>query len=144
MTSQLPVFVYGTLLPGERNASVAALGGHFTARPATLAGFRLFDLRPEGYPGIVPGEPGDLVYGVALTYAPADWERALALLDELEGVSETPPLYTRQQVRLTLQDGAGEELEAWVYVYARADRLEQAGVIPVPGGDWRRVYRSEK
>lgn len=135
MVPLLPVFVYGTLLPGERNAQVAARGGHFTARPATLAGFRLLDLRPEGYPGIVPGAASDLVHGAALTYAPADWERALALLDELEGVDETPPLYTRQRVRLTLQ--GGEEVEGWVYVYALSARLEQAGVTPVPGGDWR-------
>ena len=144
MTPLLPVFVYGTLRPGERNAHVAARGGSFTARPATLAGFRLFHLRPEGYPGIVPGAASDLVYGAALTYAPADWEQALTLLDALEGVDETPPLYTRQRVRLTLEGGAvgsgplgsREEVEGWVYVYACAGRLSQSGVTPLPGGDW--------
>ena len=137
MVPLLPVFVYGTLLPGERNVQVAARGGPFTARPATLAGFRLFDLRPDGYPGIVPGEAGDLVHGAALTYAPADWDRALTLLDELEGVAETPPLYTRQRVRLTLE--GGEEVEGWTYVYALSERLGQVGATLLPGGDWREL-----
>lgn len=137
MVPLLPVFVYGTLLPGERNAHIAAQGGEFTVCPATLRGFRLFDLRPEGYPGIVPGEAGDLIHGALLTYAPADWERALALLDELEGVDETPPVYSREQVRLTLANGEG--VSAWVYVFALADRLRQTGAVLVPGGDWRGV-----
>ncbi|ANC72415.1 gamma-glutamylcyclotransferase family protein [Deinococcus radiodurans] len=137
MVPLLPVFVYGTLLPGERNAHIAAQGGEFTVRPATLRGFRLFDLRPESYPGIVPGAADDLIHGALLTYGPADWEQALALLDELEGVDEMPPVYTREQVRLTLE--GGETLTAWVYVYALADRLRQTGAVLVPEGDWRGV-----
>ena len=81
MVPLLPVFVYGTLLPGERNAHIAAQGGEFTVRPATLRGFRLFDLRPEGYPGIVPGAANYLVQGALFTYAPADWVRGVAFRD---------------------------------------------------------------
>ncbi|EYB67150.1 hypothetical protein DEIPH_ctg051orf0065 [Deinococcus phoenicis] len=131
------VFVYGTLMPGERNASVAAQGGRFEASAAHLAGFRLLHLTPEGYPGILPGDPGEEVRGHALTYAAGDWAHALPLLDVLEGVHETPPLYRRERVTVTLE--AGGRVPAWVYVYADAARLSRPGVWPVPRGDWRSV-----
>jgi gamma-glutamylcyclotransferase (GGCT)/AIG2-like uncharacterized protein YtfP len=130
------VFVYGTLMPGERNAHVARQGGPFTAQPATLPGHRLLHLHPEGYPAVIPGAPADTVRGMALTYAPHAWAAALVFLDALEGVRDTPPLYTRD--RVTLHTGAGL-LPAWVYVYARADRLARPGATPVPGGDWLAV-----
>ena len=31
---------------------------------------------------------------------------------------------------------SGGEAESWVYIYARPERLEQAGVTEVAGGDW--------
>ncbi|GGL97139.1 gamma-glutamylcyclotransferase family protein [Deinococcus aerophilus] len=131
------VFVYGTLMPGERNAHIAALGGSFSAQRAVLSGHRLLHLHPEAYPAVVPGEPGDTVQGHALTYPPTDWAVALPFLDELEGVEEAPPLYLRRQVPLTLEDGSPGS--AWVYLYALEDRLTRPGVWPVPGGDWRSV-----
>lgn len=129
------VFVYGTLMPGERNAPVAARGGVFEAAPARLAGFRLLHLSPEAYPGIVPGHPGEVVVGSLLTYVLADWPRALPFLDELEGVHDTPPLYRREAVTVRLK--SGERQVAWTYVYADAARLTRPGVAVVAGGDWR-------
>nr|WP_221269735.1 gamma-glutamylcyclotransferase family protein [Deinococcus budaensis] len=129
------VFVYGTLRPGERNAEVAARGGPFGAVPARLTGFRLLHLSPEAYPGIVPGPPDGVVVGEVLTYAPRDWPRALLLLDALEGVHDTPPLYRRAAVTVTLEGGASQA--AWTYVYADADRLTRPGAVLLPGGDWR-------
>lgn len=131
------VFVYGTLMPGERNAHVAAQAGPFGAVPATLPGFRLVHLSPEGYPGIVRSCAQEQVHGHALTYAPDVWVRALPGLDALEGVDESPPLYTRELVQLTLP--TGEVQAAWTYLYARPDRLRQAGVRELPTGDWREV-----
>ncbi|WP_216321050.1 gamma-glutamylcyclotransferase family protein [Deinococcus aestuarii] len=129
------VFVYGTLMPGERNAHVAAQGGTFEARPARLPGFRLLHLLPEAYPAVVPGGAGEKVCGQVLTYAREDWGVALPFLDALEGVDEVPPLYTREEVTVTLE---GEETcAAWVYVYANAARLARPGVVPIPDGDWR-------
>ena len=118
MTESLTtVFVYGTLMPGERNAHVAGPSGAFAAQPATLRGFTLLHLSPEGYPALVPGPPESVAAGYALTYTPAAWRAALPHLDELEGLDEAPPLYTRQTV--TLSTAGGGALEAWVYVYAR-------------------------
>lgn len=127
------VFVYGTLMPGERNAHVA--GNGFTAQAAWLPGFQLFDLLPEGYPGVVRGA-GE-VSGFVLTYTPQAWAQALPRLDGLEGINETPPLYSREQVKVRLESGG--EAESWVYIYARPQRLEQAGASEVSSGDWRTV-----
>lgn len=127
------VFVYGTLMPGERNAHVAGAG--FTAQPATLRGFTLLHLHPEGYPALVPGPPDAEVRGAALTYAPQAWAAALPGLDDLEGLHESPPLYTRQVVQV--QQEGGPLRPAWVYVYARAERLTQPGAWALPSGDWR-------
>ncbi|WP_339097063.1 gamma-glutamylcyclotransferase family protein [Deinococcus sp. VB343] len=124
------VFVYGTLMPDERNAHVAGKG--FTAQAARLPGFRLFHLMPEGYPGVVRGE-GE-VSGFVLTYSLEAWAQALPFLDHLEGVDETPPLYCRERVGVRLESDG--EAESWVYIYARPERLEQAGVTEVAGGDW--------
>ena len=131
------VFVYGTLMPGERNAHIAARGGPFTAQPATLRAHRLHHLHPEAYPALTPGHPDDLVRGYALTYTPDAWSAALPFLDELEGIHDSPPLYTRGTVTLELEGGAA--LPAWVYLYARPERLSAAGAQHVPGGDWRVV-----
>lgn len=130
------VFVYGTLRPGGRNAALAARFGPPRARAATLPAFRLLHLSPENYPVIVPGESGERVYGEVLTYPPEVWARVLPLLDALEGVGETPPLYHRQRVKVTLAAGGAEEV--WAYVYARTVRLTLPGAVPVPGGDWLR------
>lgn len=130
------VFVYGTLMPGERNEHVARQGGSFHARPATLRGHRLIDLRPEAYPAVIPGTPADTVTGHVLTYDPAAWPTALPFLDALEGLHETPPLYIRDRVSVLVRDN---DEPAWVYLYARADRLAQPGAQVVTGGDWRTV-----
>ncbi|MGM9320851.1 gamma-glutamylcyclotransferase family protein [Deinococcus aquaticus] len=132
------VFVYGTLMPGERNAHVARQGGPFTAQEAALSGYDLLHLHPEGYPALRPSAapPGTQapVRGYLLTYTPQAWEAALPFLDHLEGLHEQPPLYRREQVTVTTVPG-GQPRPAWVYVYARADRL--SGAQWLPGGDWR-------
>ncbi len=142
--SDLPttVFVYGTLMPGERNAAVAGPAEAFTAQPATLRGYRLLHLSPEAYPAVIPGTPDECVHGFALTYTPTAWHAALPHFDELEGLDEVPPLYTRQAV--SLQIAGSQPLFAWVYLYARQERLGQPGVNPVPSGDWRNVAGRSK
>ncbi|WP_027483734.1 gamma-glutamylcyclotransferase family protein [Deinococcus pimensis] len=127
------VFVYGTLMPGEYNAGVA---GEVTgARTACLPGFELWHLDPEGYPAVTPGTPDEVVRGVLLTFAEAVWPGALARLDRLEGLDETPPLYARVLVDVVVEGGTSER--AWVYVYAREERLAGPGATRVPDGDWR-------
>ena len=109
------VFVYGTLMPGERYEAVAQAAGEALSRErATLSGHLLYDLRPEGYPALVAGG-NRTVHGWILMYSAEQWPAALAHLDDLEGLHLTPPLY------------------------ARLERLEQPGCVAVLSGDWTAV-----
>ena len=137
-SSPLPcsVFVYGTLMPGERNAGVAEEAGAPTEQEAaTLKGYVLYDLRPEGYPGLVAG--GGEVRGWLLHYAPEQWPAALASLDELEGLHLQPPLYSRHLA--SALTAGGEAKQVWVYLYARPERLKEPGAAQVSSGDWTDV-----
>lgn len=117
------VFVYGTLMRDQANAAVAARAGLVAAVPARVEGFVLVHLEPEGYPAVVPGR--GVVHGEVLQL-----EGPLDELDRLEGLHETPPLYRRVRCRPVDLD------PAWIYVYARPERLDQAGVLLLPGGRW--------
>lgn len=123
MADEQRVFVYGTLQPGGVNARVAESAGVAASVSAAVHGFRLYHLEPEGYPAVVPG-PG-VVHGALLTVT-----GSLDPLDALEGVDLDPPLYRR--VRCVPQGGP----EAWIYVYARPDRLAGRGVTWLPEGRW--------
>jgi gamma-glutamylaminecyclotransferase len=110
------VFVYGTLLAGERNHHV--LGEAVCLGPArTAPAFELYDFGP--YPGLVAGGKTRVVGEV---YAVDD--ATLARLDWLEGY---PHLYDRQVIDL-------EEGEAIAYT-VRADQVW--GLPRVAHGDWR-------
>lgn len=126
------VFVYGTLIPGERNAWVAEAAGAPERRErATLHGYALHDLRPEGYPALTSGT--QTVQGWLLHYDAETWPSALSHLDDLEGLHLVPPLYIR-----TLADAVTDSgpQQVWVYLYARAARLAQPGCELVVSGDW--------
>ena len=57
---------------------------------------------------------------------------ALTLLDEFEDCYIDPPLYERE----VMQVGPRDTL-AWVYVYAKHDRLTQPGARLVANGRWQ-------
>jgi gamma-glutamylcyclotransferase (GGCT)/AIG2-like uncharacterized protein YtfP len=94
----LPLFVYGTLMPGHLRWRV--LEPHATSwRPAAVEG-HLYDTG-EGWPAAVftPGE--DLVKGWAVDLDPVVADLVMAHLDEVEGVDHG--LFRR--VEVTLLDG---------------------------------------
>ncbi|WP_407569964.1 gamma-glutamylcyclotransferase family protein [Deinococcus altitudinis] len=129
------VFVYGTLMPGECNAAVARAAGTPAGQErATLSGYALFDLRPEGYPALTTGD--HTVQGWLLHYGADQWPTALVHLDDLEGLHLTPPLYTRTQAQASTATGTQT---VWVYLYARPERLAEPGCVAVPSGDWTDV-----
>lgn len=134
------VFVYGTLMPGECNAGVARAAGTPRGQErATLSGYALYDLRPEGYPALTTGDNianDNTVQGWLLHYSAEQWPAALVHLDDLEGLHLTPPLYTRTQAQATTTT---DTQTVWVYLYARLDRLTEAGCAAVPSGDWTDV-----
>ncbi|WP_293179547.1 gamma-glutamylcyclotransferase [Oceanithermus sp.] len=118
------VFVYGSLLPGERYHGVARAAGLRRARPARLAGFRLYAL-PQGYPAAVPGR--GVVEGALFEFY--DLARALALLDAFE----EGELYRRRAVRVWTPDGPAV---AWAYL-APAAVVARRGGVPWPSPRWR-------
>lgn len=111
------LFVYGTLLPGER--SHALLAGSEAAGPArTAASFHLADCGE--YPSLGRGGTsaawGELYW---ITYA------TLALLDQFEG---HPDLFERSSIALA----DGRQAEAYL-----AGPRAPAPRCPIPDGDWR-------
>lgn len=127
MSNQLTtkVFVYGTLKPNGRYHHVAKEAGKFTFEKAYLEHHILYDLEPENYPAIIPGE--GVVHGYVFDYE--DVDAALVMLDRLEGIHENPPEYTRAQA---LAKPMNETV--WVYVYAKVNRLKTAK--QVESGEW--------
>ncbi len=119
------VFVYGTLKPGGRYHSVATEAGTFTFQKAYLEDFAIYDLEPENYPAMIPGQ--GVVYGYVFDYD--DIDAALVILDRLEAIHDDLPEYTREQA---VAQPMNETV--WVYVYARAERLKTAKLVE--SGEW--------
>ncbi|HEX7854370.1 MAG TPA: gamma-glutamylcyclotransferase family protein [Sphingobium sp.] len=120
-----PIFVYGTLRPGDVGFIEAGLEGRVALLgPACVRG-TLYDL--GDYPGAVLGGTG-LIVGELLR--PLD-DALLAILDGYElydPVDEKRSEYLR--LRVTIVDA---NLSAWIYAYNHSLK----GVPIIPGGDWR-------
>ena len=112
------VFVYGTLLTGERNARWAMKA----RRQKAWALGTIYDTG-FGYPAFVR-QGRTRIIGELLTVN----EQGFRSIDQLEGY---PLLYRREQIQVNLV-GGGRVL-AWVYIMNRLP--EKATVIE--GGDWR-------
>jgi len=110
------LFVYGTLLAGERNHSLLAEAEPHGAA-CTAAAFDLVDY--GGFPAIVPGGTTAIAGEV---YAVDD--PTLAAIDRLE---DHPHLYRR--TALCLADG--RLVEAYLL-----DRDRAVGLPRLPSGDW--------
>lgn len=115
------LFVYGTLLRGERNHGYLD-GCAFLGETATASGFALVDL--GGHPGMIKAASGCVageLYRVG--------GEALRAIDQLE---QHPEVYWRTEVRL-----ADRRV---VQTYLLRPELAR-GHSAVPGGDWR-AYRA--
>jgi gamma-glutamylcyclotransferase (GGCT)/AIG2-like uncharacterized protein YtfP len=115
--ASVELFVYGTLLRGERNHGYLE-GCAFLRETATQPGFRLVDL--GGYPGMVKAAGGCVAGELYRVSAPA-----LAAIDELE---QHPVVYWRTEVRLVDR----RTVQTYLLHPERA-----RGRPPVPEGDWR-------
>lgn len=112
------IFVYGTLLRGERYHDVLG-GAPLVSEGRTAPGFRLVDLGE--YPALVRGGEGAVVGEV---YDVDD--ATLAALDQLE---DHPRLYQRTPIVLA---GDGAAVEAYLLGAERA-----AGLPVIASGSWR-------
>ena len=119
------LFVYGTLLPGERRHP--QLPSHDDLGPATARG-RLFDTG-RGYPAMVEGTGTVRGRRVRLH----DPQSALPVLDAIEGFEgydeRSHSLYHRRLVPVESLDAAGP---AWTYLYAN----DTHHYVAIDHGDW--------
>lgn len=121
-TARLPVFVYGTLRPGQKNYPRYLGGRTLRETPAAIEG-RLYYVSGEGYPYLLPG--GGTVRGVLAELRPELYGPTLLELDQLEEYdpqNEARSVYLRRRAAVTL--GGGRRAEAWVYYW---NRREDAG-----------------
>ncbi len=134
---QLPLFVYGTLRPGEHNYALLrgkTIGEVF----AYTYHMELYSL--GAFPMMVRGT--GTVYGELVSVHPGSYKGVLQLIDRLEGYrpdTDNPGLYQRQPI--TVLDRAGHLVKAWAYL----GNIEGIGLKceRIPGGDWVK-YRLER
>src|SRR5438094_10472984 len=88
-TDRLPVFVYGTLRPGQGNYSRLLAGRIAAPVPATLPGHALYG-RALSFPYVVPA-PGHTVVGDLVTPLADLYDGVLDDLDWLEGYRAGQP-----------------------------------------------------
>ncbi len=109
----LPIFVYGTLLPGQPNAHLWE-GYVEEHEPAILLNGRLYDM---GHFPMLIDELDSQVQGAVLTIDPAQYQELLECLDNLEGFDpEDPQNCPYQRVRKSVQVENGRTRTAWVYL----------------------------
>jgi gamma-glutamylcyclotransferase (GGCT)/AIG2-like uncharacterized protein YtfP len=114
------LFVYGTLRPGDVRWHLLEPFVVDDGWPDRVAG-TLFDTGFD-YPAAVFG--GDaLIHGHTFTLLESSLERALEVLDEVEGVVDG------EYARTTVRTERG--IDAWAY--AGGDGLV---LTPIPSGDW--------
>jgi len=130
-----PVFVYGTLKPGESAYDTFCAPHGAEATPALTRGC-LFHL-PQGYPALTVGDRW--VTGALLTF-PDD--RAIAHMDAFEDYDPARPAehnaYIRQRQPVFAPDYTALG-EAWLYVMAR-EQVRQCGGVWIPEGVWSRSH----
>lgn len=135
----LPFFLYGTLLPGERNHRLL-VGRTVSAAwtPAVLTGALLF--HGPGYPYAATDPAGTgTVRGEVAVLAEDTYGEALAELDLLEDYVPGDPANLYERAALAVRTEDGDNVTAWVYL--AADRIARELLLSgvrVPDGDWRR------
>lgn len=135
---QVPVFVYGTLRPGEYNHDRAER--YLTAAvPAVLADHALY---VAGLPLVVP-QPGGRVVGDLLKLDPGRYGAAIRDLDRLEGYREGARpeqcLYVRTRVTVSVDGPVPQTRPAWVYLAGPRMTGRQRGGLLVASGDFKEV-----
>jgi len=139
-TDRLPVFVYGTLRPGQGNY-LRLLAGRIAAPVrATLPGHALYG-RTLPFPYVVPAA-GHAVVGDLVTPLPGRYDEVLDGLDWLEGYrADRPDAGHYVRTRVLVESDAGTEA-AWVYL---AGAMATRRLCPhdlVGDGDWLGVRRA--
>ena len=134
--TQLPFFVYGTLLPGQPNAY---LWGESIAQMemAWFENGRLYDCGP--YPMLIEETAVLPIHGQLITIHPDQYDAILTRIDTLEGYTPQQPDQATYQ-RVSRQVWVGHthphtQRRAWAWLYlGRADLTTH--LPPIPSGNW--------
>lgn len=140
-SSELSVFVYGTLKPGGRYHGRYCRRALAQALPAMVKGC-LYNFPQRGYPAMALGE--DCVKGYLLVFRDSSAVCAdiLRQLDVLEGVVDYvnsddtahADSYQRGQALIFTLDHQPLQ-KAWIYRMKR-DQIRQLEGVYLPNGDW--------
>lgn len=111
-THSRDLFTYGSLMCADIMAEVA--GARLRCTPATMHGFRRFQVRDEQYPGVVAAAGGIVAGIVYHGIGPLSWQR----LDRFEG-----EMYDRQPVTVHYADGRAAKADSYLFRAEFAHRL---------------------
>ncbi len=140
---QLPLFVYGTLLPDQPNAYLWG-DGITKVETAVFRYGRLYDF--IHYPMLLETKSGE-VKGALVTVKPSVYERTLALLDDLEGYNPAAPprraptgaknAASTQKMPETFKRGF---MWAILFLSMANHKLPVGtGLVMLPSGSWTRL-----
>lgn len=136
---QLPVFVYGTLRPGQGNYRHLLADHAIMDRPAQVHGYALYG---AGIPYAVP-ERDSVIHGSVVWIDPAAYAATLLDLDHLEGYRLDRPTqshYVRVQriaTSPTAPSAAGSRNATHqVWMYEAGPRFNRDSFRRIESGDW--------
>lgn len=124
--SLIPLFVYGTLLPGHAPDEVAEYVDTLIPIGKGMVRGRLLSLGQ--YPGAVLEESGSTIQGTVFEI-PAD-QAVLSQLDAYEEFYPSNPeksLFLRERTKVRMEDGSTRE--CWIYTYNRMSQLGPSRAI---------------
>ncbi len=136
----LPLFVYGTLMPGFGNFDRLLKGNFTTTAAATVTGFQMLDL--GSFPMVVMARSTNQIRGSVIWVKRIEWDKVIKSLDNLEGY---PNFYDRVIVRARamkkdpMKEGAYvyEDTECYMYAAPHGTEKEYTKLYPVvAGGSW--------
>lgn len=119
LSLQLPLFVYGTLLPGERNYPRLLAGRTQGESPAQVSG-ELWWIAEEDYPYLCRGD--EVIHGYLVRIVDKVYSATVLAIDLLEDFYPDRPsasLYLRRTIEVV--NPLGTEL-AWTYIWAARER----------------------
>ncbi len=140
---QLPLFVYGTLKPGESNYARFLAGQTSAEHPAQISGAELYTEGVYPYLVITPGlvRPTAQVYGMLITLRPEVYGTALTRVDGLEDYIAGNPNNWYERIKHPVQID-NRKVMAWVYIAGpRTLAAIQAGRFrKIPGEAWSQSF----
>jgi gamma-glutamylcyclotransferase (GGCT)/AIG2-like uncharacterized protein YtfP len=133
---RLPIFVYGTLRPGQDNAyRIVPHAAHIS--PARVYGLAVYGEDQPWPHAITTDTRGSFVCGDLIWIHPkSDYRQLLDHLDEYEDVNRHAP-EAGEYERISRQATAGVDVhDAWVYVATGPTRAALLDQEPIPDGNW--------